>query len=155
MSSEIKFFAAGIPTPQGSKRAITNKHTGSAALVESSNKNKCWRAVVSYTAAQAMRAAKQAVQTGPVMVDLAFWFPRPRGHFGTGKNAGTVKPSAPGEPQTPPDLDKLIRSVCDALSGIVYKDDRQICSIRAHKSYVLHGQPPGVEVKIYEKKANS
>jgi len=34
-----------------------------------------------------------------------------------------------------PDLDKLVRAVGDALSGIAYRDDRQICDIRASKRW--------------------
>lgn len=36
----------GQPAPQGSKRAFVNKHTGRAALVESSKKVQPWRQAV-------------------------------------------------------------------------------------------------------------
>ena len=34
-----------------------------------------------------------------------------------------------------PDLDKLIRSVLDALTGVLYNDDKQVVSVHAGKEY--------------------
>lgn len=37
-----------------------------------------------------------------------------------------------------PDLDKLVRAVQDALTGIIYKDDGQVCRLTANKNYAAH-----------------
>jgi Holliday junction resolvase RusA-like endonuclease len=47
-------------------------------------------------------------------------------------------------PTVPPDLDKQIRSILDALTGIAYHDDSQVISISASKSY---GEP-GVSISL-------
>jgi Holliday junction resolvase RusA-like endonuclease len=44
-----------------------------------------------------------------------------------------------------PDLDNLVKTIADALNGLAYKDDAQICELRAFK---LHGEPERVEVEI-------
>lgn len=44
-----------------------------------------------------------------------------------------------------PDLDNCIKSVTDALNGVVYADDALICVASARKSY---GDPPRVEVTL-------
>lgn len=44
-----------------------------------------------------------------------------------------------------PDIDNLIKSVCDALNGIAYIDDSQIVSIEASKCY---SNNPGTEIEI-------
>lgn len=42
----------------------------------------------------------------------------------------------PGDMHTSrPDLDNLLKLVQDALNGIAYKDDSQLWSVTAHKSY--------------------
>lgn len=38
---------------------------------------------------------------------------------------------------TRPDLDKLVRAVGDALTGILYEDDSQVVLVRARKQYAL------------------
>ena len=44
-----------------------------------------------------------------------------------------------------PDLDNLIKSVCDSGNGCIYKDDSRIVQVHAKKLYSEH---PRLEVKI-------
>jgi Holliday junction resolvase RusA-like endonuclease len=49
-----------------------------------------------------------------------------------------------------PDLDKLVRATMDALTDVVYEDDRQVTEIRALKLYVpRYDYPAGLEATIY------
>ena len=73
--------------------------------------------------------------TGVVIVDLCFHMPRPKGHFGTGKNAGIVRGSAPAFPIVKPDIDNLIKFYLDCMNGVVFEDDRQIIRCHASKLY--------------------
>lgn len=57
-----------------------------------------------------------------VLIDLMFCMPKPK----------SVKRLIPS---TRPDLDKLIRAVLDALTGIAYIDDGQVVEITASKIY--------------------
>ena len=36
---------------------------------------------------------------------------------------------------TKPDVDNVAKSVCDALNGIAYEDDAQICMLKVEKNY--------------------
>jgi Holliday junction resolvase RusA-like endonuclease len=49
------------------------------------------------------------------------------------------------EPTVPPDLDKLVRGVLDALTAIAYRDDAQVTRLTASKAY---GDTPGVSVSV-------
>lgn len=54
-------------------------------------------------------------------------------------------------PHVPPDSDKLARSVLDALSGVVFRDDALVCDLQVRKRYA--GRPgslatPGVRVTV-------
>ncbi len=125
----INFFVAGRAAPQGSKR-----HVGGGRMVEMSKRLKPWRADVGREASIAMRGEEMA--QGPVWVSLDFTFDRPKGHFRTGRYAALLRGTSPTSHTTQPDLDKLIRSTCDALTGIVFKDDSQVYRISATKRYV-------------------
>lgn len=46
-----------------------------------------------------------------------------------------------------PDIDNLLKPLKDALSGVAYKDDSQICNIDATKKY---GESGKIEVEIFE-----
>lgn len=142
MSASIGFRVYGSPAPQGSKR-----HVGNGVMVESSKKVKPWRQDVVQAAVDAITNADGFQKfTGPVSVHIAFYFPRPKYHYGTGKNANVLKPSAPDFQTTNPDLDKCVRSTFDALttSGI-WKDDNLAAHISAYKKF--HDQP-GADIRL-------
>lgn len=51
-------------------------------------------------------------------------------------------------PLTGGDLDKLIRAVGDALTGVCYVDDRQITRIYAEKRNTDQNNPAGVVITL-------
>lgn len=75
---------------------------------------------------------------GAVAVRATFFMPRPLAHFGTGRNAGVLKDSAPVWPASRgrDDLDKFVRLVGDALviAGVL-ADDGLVVVWRAAKQY--------------------
>lgn len=48
-------------------------------------------------------------------------------------------------PTVPPDLDNLAKAVCDALNGVCYADDSQICKLSVEKYYA---KTPKITVQI-------
>jgi len=73
---------------------------------------------------------------GPLDLGCVFIFPRPKSHYGTGRNAGKLKASAPEHHIKTPDCDNLVKWVKDCLNGRAYDDDKQIVRIKALKRYV-------------------
>lgn len=71
----------------------------------------------------------------PLLLDVSFYFERPASHFGTGRNAGKLKPSAPPEPISRPDLSNLVKLVEDALNENAFKDDSRIVRTTAAKRF--------------------
>jgi crossover junction endodeoxyribonuclease RusA len=134
------FLVRGVPAPQGSKRAIVNRFTNKPALVESSKRVKPWRADVRAAAAECMGSVPPLV--GPVSMTIAFIMPRPKGHYGSGRNSAVLKESAPRWPVGKPDLDKLLRAALDGMTGIVYADDAQIVQMQVGKRYPGPGDGP-------------
>ena len=143
---QIEIRVWGIPAPQGSKR-----HIGRGILVESSNRVAPWR--VDVRAAVQNQYSGETI-TGPVALCATFLFSRPQGHWGTGRNADRLKPSAPrhltsvrhGDP------DKLLRSTFDGLSqsagGGLITDDSLIVEVMANKRYVEDGELPGAYLTV-------
>ena len=86
--------------------------------------------------------------TGPVRLKCEFIFPRPKGHYGTGRNSGKLKPSAPAEHTKKPDVSNLIKFPEDILNGIAWHDDSQIIRIEAKKRYVEEGEVPMTKLVI-------
>lgn len=94
--------------------------------------------------------------SGPVVVGIRFWLPRPGSHLGTGRNAGTVRASAPLAPSAKPDLENLIKPVKDALGAfdggrpIAWRDDAQVVGYdpAPYELYAPPGQPTGVLVAV-------
>lgn len=142
--SRIAFTVLGDPQPQGSK-TIVQRHGKRPVMREDNPLTEPWRATVA-KAAQAVMAGEQ-LRTGPLRVTATFVFRRPAGHWGTGRNASRLKRSAPLYVQTRPDVDKLLRAIGDAITGIVCRDDAQLVIVRAEKHY---GEPSCVHVLVEE-----
>ncbi|MFK0172667.1 RusA family crossover junction endodeoxyribonuclease [Streptomyces sp. NPDC090306] len=122
----------GMPGPQGSKNRGAN-----GALYESSGRVKPWREAVKQVALDVLHHDDAwAPLNEAVALDVTFTLPRPQSHFGTGRNAGALKPSAPAYPTGTPDLDKLLRSTQDALKDAgVLADDSRVVDVHARKRY--------------------
>lgn len=143
--TRIDLFVPGEPAPQGSKTAGVDR-SGRVYMRESSARVKPWRAIVTWHA----KAAKTRIPPGvPVRVNLAFSMPRPTGHYGTGRNASTLRPSAPTTCLVKPDIDKLTRAVLDGLvdAGTI-RDDSHVVSLTASKRYTDTSHPPGCDITI-------
>lgn len=85
--------------------------------------------------------------TGPLVIDCVFYMPRPKYHYGTGRNSGKLKPSAPVFHVRKPDTSNLVKFIEDCLNGVCWKDDSQIYQITATKRY---GEEPRTEITIFE-----
>lgn len=149
----IEFQVVGEPATQGSKKVVPICNKSGPVVkngrvltraVEDNPKTAEWRQQVASAARQAYDGP---LLTGAVSLTLVFERPRPRSHYGTGRNAETLKPSAPQYPTTKPDSVKLTRAVEDALTGVIWGDDSQVCEHRISKRW---GQFFRVYVRIEE-----
>lgn len=139
----LSFTVPGVPQPQGSKRLLGRR------LVESNDATlRPWRTSVTAHALAAPRDGVLLPFTGAVAVRVTFRFPRPGGHFGSGRNRGRLRGSAPARHRVRPDADKLVRAVCDALTDAgVWRDDAQVAELQAVKVY---HDAPGAVIAVWE-----
>jgi len=151
MKRQLTINVRGNPRPQGS---ISMFKVGNKTAARYPPAVWDWRHQVQQAAVNTL--GDDPPFPGPVQLILAFDLSRPGSHLGTGKNAGIVKPSAPGWPTPAPDLDKLVRCINDALTDAgIWRDDSQVVAIHALKRYL--GFPnqstngtPGVLITIEE-----
>jgi len=136
----LQFTVYGEAQPQCSAKAYVPKGWSRPIITSDNPKNKGWRQLVAEAANHALGALKpteRALLLEGVRLSLAFYLPRPKSL----PKRATAHTKAP-------DLDKLVRSCCDALSQIVFRDDSQVCELVAVKHYAGAGQPPHVDVTV-------
>ena len=81
-----------------------------------------------------------------LIVRIEAFFARTKGHFGTGRNEGVLKKSAPEHMTKKPDIDNCAKSIIDALNGAAFTDDKLIATLSVSKSY---SSRPRCEVEVY------
>lgn len=137
----LQVFIPGRPVPQGSKRWLPNGH-----MKEANEALRPWRATVTSWVLKTMLEREVEKLEGPLIVSMSFAMKRPKGHYGTGKNEGTLKPSAPWYVKGVPDLDKLVRAVNDGITDAgLWNDDSQVVLLSADKHYA---EKQGVRVTV-------
>ncbi len=163
MDKQIRIRVFGKPEPRGSKKAmplynragrlITDKKGRPFInMVDTNDKSAAWMKLVAAVALKAMMEEELVLFEGAVNIAFEFILKRPDGHFGKGRNAGTLKRSAPTYPIVKPDLDKLKRGTQDALSGVVIKDDNVVTGYDGtEKRYCKIGEDPGVIITVTAK----
>lgn len=137
-----ELFIEGTPTPQGSKRLGRG---GRHIIDDNAAALRVWRSIV------ALRVRRfPTMPDGPLFVSAVFVLRRPVAHYGTGRNAGVVKASAPRFVSTRPDVDKLCRALLDGLTdGGLLPDDARVAGLSAEKRYVDGEFPtPGCWVRV-------
>jgi crossover junction endodeoxyribonuclease RusA len=141
----ISAWVAGVPAPQGSKRALgAGRPGGRIRLVESSTKVKPWRADVraAFERGVAAPRGRTEIEAGvPLVVKIVFVMPRTK--------AMRNRPSADFPMVQKPDVDKLQRAVLDALTSAgVYSDDSQVVGCYGFKRRGEPGEATGAMIHI-------
>jgi crossover junction endodeoxyribonuclease RusA len=142
VEAPLTFVVLGHAQQKGSK--IPTRTSAGAMYVRDENPEAApWEARIASAARYAF--GERPLIRRQVELELAFYFARPKSHYGTGRNAELVKTSAPRAPITRPDLDKLARCAIDALTGVVLADDSLVTDLYASKRF---GEPERLEARI-------
>jgi len=126
------FTVQGKPQAQGSHRAFMPKGARFPVVTDSNRNLKQWRDITSLVA---QSHALDPLCDGPVLLVIDFYFQRPKS-----------LPKKVEHHLKKPDLSKLIRSIEDSLTNIIWCDDSQVVEVRATKSYGT----PRAEVAVFE-----
>ena len=132
----IRFDVLGTPVTQGSTKAFV---VGKRAIVTHDKRKPLmdWRGDIAHAAGEA--AGGQFAPAGvPVVVQAQFRLQKPQS-----------TPKRITDQTKKPDLDKLTRSLLDALKGKVYADDSQVVRLDIGKRFARPDEAPGVFVEVW------
>lgn len=124
----------------GRTRMYTPTTTKSADGERKSNGVAEFKALVTLVASKAMDGMPPL--TGPMRVDCEFVFPR------LGGMIWKRKPMPRAWKETKPDRDNLDKMILDSLSGVVFRDDNQVCTGMITKVYAAGDEQPHTRVVI-------
>ena len=129
----IKFKVKGYPQPKGSTKAFIPKGWDRPIITADNPKTRPWAQKIGYLAQ--LHAPAGGPWDGPVELRLVFGLKKPKS-LPKKRRSWAIKK---------PDLDKLVRTVKDALKGVIYTDDSRVVSLHAWKDY---GDIPGVDIEV-------
>ena len=132
----IEFTIYGKPIALKRHRST---RTGRMYYPSAKDKKKIWVKIAKYN--------RSLPLTDEIMIQLLFVMERPKSHYRTGKFKHLLKDDIPEYHSYTPDLDNLVKMICDVIQGKdrFILDDSQICRIQAEKIY---GENPRTEVII-------
>jgi crossover junction endodeoxyribonuclease RusA len=140
--STVTFEVKGIAQVKGNARAFVPKKWADAAHAA----GRAPRAIVTldHTKAKGWEqlVAEQAQTVrdffaGPVALAVTFYLPRPK-----------TLPRYVSHHVRLPDLDKLLRCIGDALTGVLFDDDKQIVDVHARKVYAGADAAPHATITV-------
>lgn len=138
----IKFTIPGEPKGKGRPRVNYNKyigrtvtHTPKETIIYENWVRDCF-----------MAAGQKPILTPKVPLFLELGVYMAIAASASEKKKGKMRLGAI-MPTKKPDMDNIVKAVCDSLNHIAYHDDAQICDLIVKKRF---SDTPRVEVKIYE-----
>lgn len=111
---------------KGSTKSFRHRSTGRIVTLPMNARLKDWTKGARLALMAAREQARSAMVCKPdgVAVNVLIEFARPTS-------------VTRAQPTVPPDADKCLRAILDAMSGIVYQDDAQVVSVHAYKRYAV------------------
>lgn len=142
---KLKFEVAGEPVAQARPRVVRTK-TGVRGIDPAKSKN--YKAWVKFCALNAFKKLEtkrpKKLMEAPLKVKLLIYRSIPKSDS---KKLKTQKQNNDVLPTVKPDIDNVFKAVTDALTGIIWQDDKQIVNAEIAKRY---SSMPRVEVEIEE-----
>jgi Holliday junction resolvase RusA-like endonuclease len=139
VKNEIMFKVPG--TPKGKGRPKFAKR-GNKVITRTPDDTVVYENLVKIKAEEAMQGRE--LFSGRVSLEARMGFAIPESWSKKKKAqalAGEISPTGK------PDIDNVIKALGDAMNGVVFKDDSQICAVRASKYY---GASVGITVFVEE-----
>jgi len=150
MNNTLEVFVPGTPIQQGSMKAFpirrSNGSLGVSMVHNKGNLLTAWREHIRMALIEKYPGELDGTQTDggyfkqytPVVLEVTFYLAKPKSN----------KLREPSNKKA--DLDKLVRAVDDALSGLVFYDDSQVVEINALKQWATEETPEGVYICVYK-----
>ena len=135
----LQFEVVGRPAPQGSK-SLARLRNGRTVMIDASKRLRPWRNSIAAAAVE----AGATVTDAPVSLVIVARYSHAVSHR---RADGAIKASVPIRPAYA-DADKLARAVCDALTGVAYRDDRQVARLLVERVWCKDGESEGAIISM-------
>ena len=129
MTSSISFTVYGNPIPKARARTVRLKNGLTTTYTPEKTEN--WEDMIRL---QILKHKPDKLLDSALALKATFVLQR-----------GKSIPKKRLYPETKPDLDNLLKSLTDAMEGIIYTNDSRIVKKEVEKVY---GDPPRVEVEV-------
>ena len=133
MAQRWELIITGKPIAQGRARAYKTP-TGHIRMYDPPL-SKDWKLWIRYCV---LAQSPKQPSLAPMILRATFWMPRPKS-----------LPKSVLYHTKKPDVDNLLKSCKDALTGIFFRDDAQIIRVEGEKRYAVV-QSPGVVIELEE-----
>ena len=141
MASVMRTYEITVPgAPVGEARARSFLRAGVMRHART-KKAASYRERVQFFAHAAIR--QRGMILGPVAVHIYAWHALPAGQH-------RADPVPAAHCVVKPDADNIAKAIMDALNGIAYEDDRQVCNLHVVKRRCAQGEEPRVQVYVHE-----
>ena len=134
----IQFTVYGEPVAQGRPRFTT---AGGFVRAYDPKKSRDYKDYVRLVAVE--KAPKEPID-GPVSLTIRVFRPIPKSFS---KKKAELAENGSLRPTTKPDADNFLKSIKDALKGIIWRDDSQVVDVYVGKWY---SSRPRIEIEIQE-----
>jgi crossover junction endodeoxyribonuclease RusA len=138
----LAFTVYGVAQSKGNMRAINLKGMKFPVVTESNRSAKSWQQLIAAEASHALQqlpASERGLLPYGVRLTIAFYMPRPKKHA----KRGVFVPHT-----VAPDIDKLERAVLDALTQVLYHDDKQVTEVIKGKYYADVDDAAHVNIRV-------
>lgn len=148
----FSFTHFGVPAAQGSKTLVSRDRYGRRLRhprMIDSNKSALdkWRKGIAKSAKEFGGPESTALFTRDVRVVLEFHFKRPKSHYLKDGNLGKSR-EVSCRPRRK-DADKLARAVLDALTGVLYRDDRDVALLAVERKWATFPDEDFLRVHVF------
>lgn len=149
MNEVFDVYVKGTPIQQGSMKAFpirrSNGSLGVSMIHNKAGPLTAWREQIRVEFIKKYPELSKALTEGgyfkqysPIHVTAIFYLKKPKSS------------KLPDPTNKKADLDKLLRAIHDAMSGLVYFDDCQIIEIDTTKEWADDDTPEGVHIIVYD-----
>lgn len=126
---KVELLIPGPPTGKGRPRFAQGRtYTDKATQIAETRVQRAWEDIGS-----------PRLHDGPLYLRLYVGVERPQGHFKRDGSLSTEGLRHPF-PLRRPDLDNVVKLIADSLNGLAFKDDSQIVTVLADRSWAEHAQ---------------
>ncbi len=134
VKTKVSFFVRGYAQTKGSTKAFMRPGMRFPVITNDNPKTKEWAKTIQVVAQMSAPDITE-LWSGPIALKLIFYMKKPAS-YPKSRDLWHIKK---------PDLDKLVRAVGDALTGVIYTEDSHVVEIVTAKHY---SNLPGVWIEV-------